>query len=82
MQAEGASHPGAFGKEDSKEIVPVVPILTVSRTLADVSLRQSTLAKRLCSSHCDPSVCDICLISVLHNPRDAQRQVACSDLLD
>ena len=61
---EGASHHGAFGKEDTKEIVPVVPslIAQVSQTPADISLQRSTLAKRLCTSGCGPAVCDICLI--------------------
>lgn len=46
---EGASHHGSFGKEDTEEIVPVVPVLIarVSQTPADVSLQRSTLAKRL-----------------------------------
>lgn len=64
MQVEGASHHGAFGKEDNKKIVPVVPILIaqVSQTPADISLQRSTLAKPLRTSGCGPTVCDRCLI--------------------
>lgn len=60
---EGISHHGAFGKEDSKEIVPVVRILIaqVSQTPADISLQRSTLAKHLRTSSRGPAVCDICL---------------------